>query len=968
LPISEVVNKNLEQIALRTICTQSKASSLLLARLNPSYFAWSPTVEAYQTFINVFQQQGRPLLWGEILNIPIITQETRTLLAGFRGRPINEHQVIGLSNALDYWRRLRKFWDINKSINSAFQGDSINPDKLGEHLANLISEARSSGIKQHMFTHMGVGSNIKSVVEQIFTGETETYIPTGFKSFDNFNIGLPRGELFYASAPSSHLKTLVLWQLAMNMAMYGAKVVYVPLEMNERQMTRRHLANISHIPLINFLNAKKLNTQQKQFVWNQLAAFEQRLRTVGTRLSIFTPDGGVELDECLNILTPHKYDVAIFDYISLFKDANDERDMWRQLGKMAWRTKIWADNNNALACLGAQLNESDLTVRYARAINEHCVAGDQYLNIDSKLIKAEELINPNIGAKISSATGTRDIIKQYVFNKKKVLRFETTRGYTLAVSADTPVAVLTSTYEMSWKKAKDIEYSDYLIMSSEYSWSRKTAAWTWCFDYSLKKPSFGRQRRALPTGIRIRSKDFEAYIQNGDKFISKILPTLKEAILYRKNLEDQLYNGINKDNIITIRYIPQKMTTHLAKLLGYYISEGSIENNCIRFGCNDKAMMQDYIYCWNKVFRDNIKYWINSSNGYLQTSVGSKPICAFMKFMGVGNTSRTKQIPWAIMQGSKKHAADFLSAYLEGDGHAHRYGGFSATTYSEQLSKDLQQLFLKFGVICSRALSNDGLHHLPSRNNYQQGNNWLVYCYGTESKEIFEKNIGFVFKKTKIKKGYLNSSPIPYIISSLERRKIGQNRIIIEDGSKKLLRLLRDLKGNTISDMLLRHKLNKNVLKILHDNFPKLWRTTSTILKYNLIFEKIKQVISSIETVYDTTVSTEINGIILDEGHFLSNGFVVHNSSNAWRWVYDRQARETNIITIEQPKSRMQSPRPFELKVEPEYMRVRDLTPEEQGMSRMQSGKQQPQGKGQPQPRPKQHTNGIDLESEYYTN
>jgi hypothetical protein len=217
---------------------------------------------------------------------------------------------------------------------------------------------------------MGVDSNIKQVIQDIFSGETETYIPTGFKSFDNFNIGLPRGELFYASAPSSHLKTIVLWQLAMNMATYGAKVCYVPLEMNERQMTRRHLANISRIPLINFLNAKRLNAQQQRFVWNQLQEFEKRLRTVGTRLSILTPDGGIELDEALNLITPHGYNVVILDYISLFSDANDEREMWKQLGRMAWRAKVWASNNNALVGLGAQLND-DLTVRYARAINEH---------------------------------------------------------------------------------------------------------------------------------------------------------------------------------------------------------------------------------------------------------------------------------------------------------------------------------------------------------------------------------------------------------------------------------------------------------------------------------------------------------------------------------------------------------------------------------------------------------------------
>jgi hypothetical protein len=376
MAITKVVNENLEQTALRTICTPGKASNLLLARLNPSYFAWAPTFEAYTTFNNFFQRYSRNMTWGEILNTPIITADYRAILAGFRGRPItDESQIIPLANTLDGWRRLRKIWDMNKLINTAFGQDApLNLDKLGDDLANLISEARVSGIKQHLFTHMGEGSNVKQVVQDIFSGTTETYIPTGFKAFDNYNIGLPRGEFFYASAPSGHIKTLLMYQMAMNMATWGAKVCYVPLEMNERQMLRRHLANLSHVSLINFLNAKRLNAQQQQFVWNRLDRFEQRLRHVHTRFSILTPDGGMSLDECLNILTPHGYDAVFFDYISLFEDTYMGRDMWLQLMRMTWRIKVWAENNNVMAGIGAQLND-DLTVRYARAINENASNG-----------------------------------------------------------------------------------------------------------------------------------------------------------------------------------------------------------------------------------------------------------------------------------------------------------------------------------------------------------------------------------------------------------------------------------------------------------------------------------------------------------------------------------------------------------------------------------------------------------------
>lgn len=62
-----------------------------------------------------------------------------------------------------------------------------------------------------------------------------------------------------------------------------------------------------------------------------------------------------------------------------------------------------------------------------------------------------------------------------------------------------------------------------------------------------------------------------------------------------------------------------------------------------------------------------------------------------------------------------------------------------------------------------------------------------------------------------------------------------------------------------------------------------------------------------------------------DEGKIRYSRAITEHSSNSWTWVATKEAKETGIMRIEQPKSRNSMSYPFSIKIDYEHMRVEDI-------------------------------------------
>ena len=162
--------------------------------------------------------------------------------------------------------------------------------------------------------------------------------------------------------------------------------------------------------------------------------------------------------------------------------------------------------------------------------------------------------------------------------------------------------------------------------------------------------------------------------------------------------------------------IPNKMTPDLARVIGYILSEGYIDNTgLISFTNSDMDLIRDYRKAFKRTF--GIKPSMTFEAESLYTSglmikhyrIVRKGIVRFLIALGmtVGNAC-SKTIPWSIMRSPKPTAASFIQAYFEGDGcysvnmkadATSRVGIFSSC--SEKIRENMQQLLLRFGIVSS---------------------------------------------------------------------------------------------------------------------------------------------------------------------------------------------------------------------------------------------------------------------------
>ncbi len=150
---------------------------------------------------------------------------------------------------------------------------------------------------------------------------------------------------------------------------------------------------------------------------------------------------------------------------------------------------------------------------------------------------------------------------------------------------------------------------------------------------------------------------------------------------------------------------PGTMTKELARILGYLVSEGCIDEDRVRFGNSDKEVVDDYISCFTKTFGLDINpstKILDSGKTFWEAGVWSKNLSVFFKSIGFWGLAHEKVIPWCILQSPKEYVAEFIKAYYEGDGGmcVKPDGNYSisASTVSIKLAQQLQLVLQNAGI------------------------------------------------------------------------------------------------------------------------------------------------------------------------------------------------------------------------------------------------------------------------------
>lgn len=386
----KLVSTSTELSVVKNLCGKDMAvSGTLLAGLDESYFHNTFTRKAFERAREFAKENGNLPKWSVLCEDPALSEKVREKLKeaqADRYRNVKDARVA--LTRLNEYRQLRGIYEISEAAVQALRQNKVKPSKLLDQVANQVVSLRQNKITKTESLVFGKGNNSMQFVKDMMDAEKVDYIPTGFASFDEENQGFGWGNLVVVAGTTGGGKSTLAAQFGINWMQMGEDVTFVPLEMTKKEMASRIMANASDIDVRKILFGKMSEGEKKKY-WKAYKKFVVGAKKVGGTFRIFKPESDMTIEEIMASIYPFGSRIVIIDYISLLKGADGD-DAWQKLGAIARYCKVYAETNNMLVVLLAQLSDEGM-IRYARAIQEH--ANYMWKFIATETTREQEIIN-----------------------------------------------------------------------------------------------------------------------------------------------------------------------------------------------------------------------------------------------------------------------------------------------------------------------------------------------------------------------------------------------------------------------------------------------------------------------------------------------------------------------------------------------------------------------------------------------
>jgi replicative DNA helicase len=344
-------------------------SGTVLSGMEESYLYNDFAIETFNRIQEQVKETGEVPSWKELCADPELSEETRERLLKHKIEPVESRKdALRMVRVLNKYRQLRGMYELSESMTSKLKKGKASVTEMLDHASESIANLRQARSDDAVIVKFGKGNNATALVKSLLDKDRIEYLPTLFNEFDLKNGGIGFGNLFTIGGSSGAGKSSLAMQLAINWSLMGEHVVMVPLEMTEREMTARVMANASGLDNTKIIY-NKLTENEKEIFLKGYKKFVRARKKEGGTLSFFKPKSDMTIEEimaCTYTMGPR---VVIVDYISLLKGVDGE-DQWRQLGAVARYCKIYAEAHGIIVVLLCQVNEEG-KIRYAQAIKEH---------------------------------------------------------------------------------------------------------------------------------------------------------------------------------------------------------------------------------------------------------------------------------------------------------------------------------------------------------------------------------------------------------------------------------------------------------------------------------------------------------------------------------------------------------------------------------------------------------------------
>ncbi len=362
------------------------------------------------------------------------------------------------------------------------------------------------------------------------------------------------------------------------------------------------------------------------------------------------------------------------------------------------------------------------------------------------------------------------------------------------------------------------------------------------------------------------------------------------------DLEDQEINFVPEIkqcfNMKKIK-IPRKMDNSFAKLLGYYLGDGSYEMDRITFFEQREEVAKNYQNLVAKVFGIESDLRFRESKNYWQLRVYSRIISQlFREIFPIQNKTLEEKIPPIILKSSNETLSGFISGFFDAEGYVSK-GRVAFGINNRVLTQQFQFVLLRLGIISSVSEYDN------KKNPYSSEIRHILAIDDLESLKKFYFLIGF------------SSSEKQNKVKELIERRSTRNKVrqLAINGSE-VTKIIRNSGLNTRDfrcgyffcnkRQMSKEVFKKKILDKISD--VDLRKRLELFYNSNLIAVKI----SKIESLgLNKTVDIETKN-----HNFIANGLIVHNSSQRFHRItegltrdfYKRIAEEMKKSFFDMPK------------------------------------------------------------------
>lgn len=620
------------------------------------------------------------------------------------------------------------------------------------------------------------------------------------------------------------------------------------------------------------------NIQSKETRKSVIAA----LRTISEELKLYkeTPENGMAVF-CGDIGGVSKRDIKIWVVeppipLEIKKYRCDKEFLVEPLKELVAPSKAYGviviDNRNAT--IGLILGKKVLVKRELESdIPGKFRAGGQCISPDSVVAQEKgfkKIKDLEVGEKVLSYEQKGNKIVNSEVTDKWKREKETYKIITKAprkilfCSPDHKVFVISKEGEIKEKVTRDLKKGDRLltierIPHKPQKTQLKDDVFSWCsidkggkalIKEKRREKGLTQKRLGKNTGV---SQTFVSHLER-EKYTKHPLKKVKKVV---KGLGIKYKNfGKYIENYLDLK-IPEELTPRLARLVGYFIGDGSLGRWRIGFYEERKEVVLHYKNLAEELFQTKCKVVYREDKNYYRLRVEGKPIVNFFKknFRKEGLNKILK---------NKRTIANFLRGFFDADGSvstsSHRV---SITNSNKELIKASQLLLMKLGITSSLDLNRE------FSGPYNSNKEHTLEVSEKESLIEFKKLINFTASDKK--------KNLEEVIN--KKSNVNRTRQLPTLGNK-VLKIMKEYGENTNSfssistnfyrgeKMMSKLKYKENILDNVGGRLKEdLFQFYNSLLTPT----KIKEI--------EKLGSKKLIDISVNKGNFIADGLLVHNSA-----------------------------------------------------------------------------------------